>query len=303
MTSGHRLSFLDKIVFGKLKAEVGGRVRYMVCGGAALAPEVCQFMQTCFSPVLQGYGLTETCGPCSIQEPSDVRIGSAGPPSPCVEMKLVDVPDIGYTSHDQPCARGEVYIRGKSVASGYLKNEEETSKAFVDGWFKTGDVGVFYPDGTISIIDRVKNLVKPPHGEYIALEKLESCYRKSNMVEQMLLYADTKHNDCVAVVVPASGALHTWASENGLGNKSMENLCRNSKANEAVLKSLQETGWKSGLKAIEMIKAVVLTPEEWTSDNGFMTAANKLKRSAVSKHFAKEIDQLYANLEKQRPQD
>jgi len=128
-----------------------------------------------------------------------------------------------------------------------------SAKAFQDGWFKTGDVGAWYPGGTISVIDRVKNLVKPPHGEYIALEKLESSYRKSPLVEQILLYADTKHYDCVAIIVPARDMLTQWASQNGLGQLKLEDLCKNPKAIAAVLKSVQETGRKDGVRIFSIV--------------------------------------------------
>lgn len=177
--SGSSTPILDRFVFSQFKEIVGGRLRLMVSGGAYLSPDVQKFMENCFGvKVIQGYGLTETCGPACMQEPSDNRAGTVGAPFPSVEVKLVDVPDMGYTHDDDVGPRGEIWVRGNSVMQGYYKNEEETKKALTDdGWFKTGDIGQWTPEGTLLIVDRVKNLIKPPHGEYIAFVSSSSVGR------------------------------------------------------------------------------------------------------------------------------
>jgi long-chain acyl-CoA synthetase len=317
---GQSTPILDKIIFNKFKQLVGGRCRLMVSGGAYLSPAVQTFMETCFSTkVAQGYGLTETCGPACFQEPTDTRIGSIGAPFPSVEVKLVDVPEMGYTHLDKPQPRGELWIRGNSVASGYYKNEEESKKAITpDGWFKTGDVGELTPDGTFIIIDRVKNLVKPPHGEYIAcvprkhtqqhslvysfwflfcrVERLESIYRDLSCVEQILVYADNHHNEVVAIVVPQHAAVVKFAEANKIAGDDFGHLVREPAVKKWILKALQDTGRQKGLKSIETVRSVFVTSDEWTPENDLLTAANKVKRQLIVKKYKQEIDAMYEEL-------
>jgi len=296
--AGGSTPILDAIVFNKLKAEIGGRLKLMVSGGAYLAPEVQLFMQTCFNvTVCQGYGLTETCGPTSLQETTDPRIGTGGAPFPSIEVKLVDVPEMGYLTSDKPQPRGELWVRGNSVTSGYFKNPEETKKVFTsDGWFKTGDVGSFTPEGTIQIVDRVKNLIKPPHGEYIAVERLESIYRDVPCVEQILVYVDSTHNEVLGVVVPQRDTTIKFAEENNLDVHDFGKLTHDPKVQKWVLSSLQDSARKKGLKSIEMIRNVHIVSDEWTPDNGFLTAAGKVKRAVIAQNYKKEIDQMYADI-------
>lgn len=287
---------LDAIVFNKLKREVGGNVRAWVSGGAALSAPVIEFMETSFGVhLLQGYGLTETAGPSSVQELTDVTRGSVGAPLPCTHIKLVDVPDMNYLNTSNP-PRGEIWIGGNNISSGYYKNEEETKKAFVDGWFRTGDVGEWTPQGTLRIIDRIKNLVKPPHGEYVALESIESRYRNCQFVEHICAFVDGEHNDVVAIVAPNKPSLEAWASKNGVDASDFGHLCSDPKVNAAILKGLQDTARQYKLKSIETVRAVHVTHDEWTPDNDMLTAAQKLKRNNVIKEYKKEIDQLYEKL-------
>lgn len=287
---------LDAIVFNKLKREVGGRVRAWVSGGAAISAPVIDFMETSFGiHLLQGYGLTETSGPSTVQELSDWRRGSVGAPLPSTRIKLVDVPDMNYLHTSNP-PRGEIWIGGNNVSSGYYKNEEETNKAFIDGWFRTGDVGEWTPEGTLKIIDRIKNLVKPPHGEYIALESIESRYRNCQFVEHICAYVDSEHNEVVAVVQPNKLSLEAWAAKNGVDTSDYGDLCHDPKTNAAILKSLQETARQYKLKSIETVRAVHVTADLWTPDNDMLTAAQKLKRNNVIKEYREDIDKMYAKL-------
>eukprot|EP01102_Stenamoeba_stenopodia_P022800 TRINITY_DN9638_c0_g1_i1.p1 TRINITY_DN9638_c0_g1~~TRINITY_DN9638_c0_g1_i1.p1 ORF type:complete len:691 (-),score=170.11 TRINITY_DN9638_c0_g1_i1:120-2192(-) len=296
LLAGQSTPLVDK-VFQKFKETLGGRIRLMVSGGAPLSKDTHEFLRVCFGvPVLQGYGLTETCGGATLQETDDISYGVAGSPVICSEIKLVDVPDMGYVSSSNP-PRGEVWISGGNIALGYFKNEEKTKEDFKDGWFATGDVGQWNPDGTLSIIDRKKNLVKLSHGEYIALERLESIYKGASLVESICVHGNSQKPFPIAIVHPSKPALTHWAEANGLDAHDWEGLCHNKKAEAEVLSSITAVARKSQLKSFEVVKAVILSAEEWLPENGLMTAAMKLKRQAIEEKFKKEIAEKLATID------
>jgi long-chain acyl-CoA synthetase len=300
MRTGGTTPIWDRIVFNKLKDNVGGRLKYFVSGSAPLSADVQDFVRVCFgAPVLQGYGLTETCSAGCAQYKTDMNTGRVGGPWPSVEIKLVDCADMGYTHQDKPNPRGEIWIRGPSVSMGYYKDEAKTREAFTDdGWFMTGDIGAMFPDGTFAIIDRKKHLIKPPHGEYIALEKLESIYRNCSFIEALCVFVDAMHYDCVALAVPNRDILTEWAKANKIANADDYNaLVQLPAVREHVLRELVNTGRKLGLKSIETVRAVRLYPEPWTPQNKFLTAAMKLNRPFVTTELKKDIEAMYKELE------
>jgi long-chain acyl-CoA synthetase len=150
------------LVFKKIKALLGGNVRFMISGSAPIESDVLELLKICFCcPFLEGYGLTETSGGSSISLPNDPVVGHVGGPLPCVKWRLMDVPEMNYFSTDKPYPRGELQMKGATVFSGYYKRPDKTSEAFdKDGWFKTGDVVMVYPNGSTKIIDRSKNIFK-----------------------------------------------------------------------------------------------------------------------------------------------
>ena len=151
----------DKLVFAKICARLGGKVKYMITGSAPIDPQVLEFFKVCFCcPVMEGYGLTEVSGGASVTYPDDPVAGHVGGPLPCVKWRLKDVPEMGYLSTDKPYPRGELCMKGNTVFAGYYKRPDITKEAFEDGWFKTGDVCQVYPNGSVKIIDRSKNIFK-----------------------------------------------------------------------------------------------------------------------------------------------
>jgi len=168
----------DKLLFNNVKAILGGCVEYMITGSAPIDLEVLAFLKIVFAcPIFEGYGLTETSGAAFITVEADPIAGHVGGPLECIKARLRDLPDMNYLSSDKPHPRGEVQMWGSSITTGYYKNPEKTAEAFDDdGWFCSGDVGVIYPNGTLRIIDRSKNIFKLSQGEYIAPEKLEQAY-------------------------------------------------------------------------------------------------------------------------------
>lgn len=290
----------NKIVFKKFLEGVGGRLRLIVSGSAPLSPDVHDFLRVCFGcPVMQGYGLTETSSSGCVQYPDDMTTARLGPPFPSMEAKLVDVPDMNYTSADKPYPRGEIWLRGGPVSQGYFKEPEKTKEAFHDGWFATGDIGVCYPDGTFAIIDRKKNLIKPPHGEYIALEKLESVLRNSAFVETILVYVDSEHHHCIAVMVPNRDPLIELAKKHTSVQADKDDfaaLCRDPEMQRLILLDLQTVGRNLKLKSIETIRAVRLLSDQWTPQNFYLTAAMKLNRGYIVNQIRPLIDEMYEHL-------
>jgi long-chain acyl-CoA synthetase len=208
------------LVFKKIKALLGGNVRFMISGSAPIESDVLELLKICFCcPFLEGYGLTETSGGSSISLPNDPVVGHVGGPLPCVKWRLMDVPEMNYFSTDKPYPRGELQMKGATVFSGYYKRPDKTSEAFdKDGWFKTGDVVMVYPNGSTKIIDRSKNIFKLSQGEYIAPEKVENVFGLSPLIAQSLLYGDSLRSCCVAIIVPQIEKLKKWGQENGKFN-------------------------------------------------------------------------------------
>jgi len=298
--NGQDTPFWNWLVFNKLRQKVGGRLRLMVSGGAPLSAEVHEFLHSAFCcDVIQGYGLTETCGGGTIQPAgTPVSYSNIGPPIKSCELKLVDVPDMGYDSQANP-PTGEIWIRGPSVNNGYFKQEEKTKEAWTeDGWFCTGDVGRFNNDGTVSIIDRKKNLIKLSHGEYVAVESLEMIYGGSPFVAPggIWVYADSFHEQCVAVVIPQETYIKNWAKANGLDKKSWNELLRSPELKEAILESINGIAKVHKKKRFEYISDITLQPEPFNPENGTTTASMKLARHRLVELYQADLDEMYANL-------
>ena len=257
----HRISGLltDSTVFSKLKSALGGKVRFIVSGGAPLPAHVEEFCTVCLAPVLQGYGLTESCAASFIMLPDPRMAKSVGPPLKSTEFRLESVPDLNYDALATP-PKGEILLRGPMLFSGYFKDPEKTKESMdEDGWFHTGDVGTITDQGCLKIIDRVKNLFKLAQGEYIAVEYIEGIYSRSPSVEQIWVYGDSEHSFLVAVVVPKASAKDISDSD--------------------LLQELQKTGKEAKLKGFEMIRAIhVERADVFSVENDLLTATFKMKR-------------------------
>ncbi|GAN07063.1 long-chain-fatty-acid- ligase 1 protein [Mucor ambiguus] len=288
---------LDKVVFNNVKKQLGGRLRYCLSGGAPVSAETQEFLSLAVCPILQGYGMTESCGMCAIMAPEQWALCEVGSPVPCVEVKLVDQPELGYTSANKPRPQGEIWIRGPSITAGYYKQDDTTKETLTaDGWLKTGDVGEWTERGTLSIIDRVKNLVKLSNGEYIALEKLESIYKSSTLVENMCVCAESLYPKPVGLLVPVEGPLRKFLTEHGVENDDYAALCASKEARKVVLQAMQEQAKKSGLRGAEIIADVWICKDLWTPEMGLLTAAQKLKRKDVNNAYEQELKDMFSAL-------
>ncbi|GAA5825193.1 hypothetical protein JCM3770_002345 [Rhodotorula araucariae] len=282
----------DKVVFEAVKQGTGGKLKYALSGGAPISKETQEFLSIALVLIIQGYGMTESTAMCCLLPPEMHQYSTVGVPVPSCEIKLVDVEEAGYKSSN-PHPEGEIWIRGPSVTKGYYKQDDLTKEAWTeDGWFKTGDVGRWNKDGTLSVIDRKKNLVKLAGGEYIALERLESLYSSCEYAARIMVHADSSANRPMAVIFPHEQNLKTLASSLGVSGE-LGTLVHDAKVRDAVLKSLNASGKKAGLKGLEQLQSVVLTDDEWTPQNGLLTAAQKLNRKEILKRYKKEVDAVY----------
>ncbi|CAI9118523.1 OLC1v1020106C2 [Oldenlandia corymbosa var. corymbosa] len=234
----------DRLVFNKLKATLGGRVRYMVSGASPLSPDVMDFLRVCFGcQVVEGYGMTETSCVISNMDENDLLSGHVGAPNPACEIKLADVPEMNYTSDDQPYPRGEICVRGPIVFQGYYKDEAQTREVIdEDGWLHTGDIGLWLPGGRLKIIDRKKNIFKLAQGEYIAPEKIENVYATSKFVSQCFVYGDSFNSSLVVIVSVEQDNIKAWAASQGVKYEDLQQLCNDKRTRAAVLADLDAAG-------------------------------------------------------------
>ncbi|WWD17065.1 hypothetical protein CI109_101502 [Kwoniella shandongensis] len=280
----------DTVVFNAVRAQTGGRLKIMFNGGGAVSKSTQSFLCNALVTMIQGYGLTESTAMAAILNPGWMQYGVAGGPVPAAEIKLIDAPDAGYFSTNT-LPQGEILIRGPAIFKGYYKRPDLDKEAFTaDGWFRTGDVGQWNKDGTLSIIDRLKNLVKLSGGEYIAVEYLESIYKSCPLVANGAIIANGEHNQPMMVVVAHPVNFPAFAKKNGLGDgEDLEHLCRDDQAVEAALKELNAVARKAGLKGMELLESIVLTADEWTPETGFLTAAQKLQRKIIEDTYQERI--------------
>ncbi|XP_051883170.1 long-chain-fatty-acid--CoA ligase 5 [Pristis pectinata] len=286
-------SFWDKLIFNKIQATMGGRIRMMVTGAAPISSTVLTFLRaTLGCPIFEAYGQTECTAGCTFSMAGDSAAGHVGPPLPCNIVKLVDVEDMNYFAAK---GEGEVCLKGTNVFKGYLKDPEKTTEALdADGWLHTGDIGKWLPNGTLKIIDRKKNIFKLAQGEYIAPEKIENVYIQCGLVAQVFVAGDSLQSYLVGIVVPDPEVLPEFAASKGFKG-SYEELCQIPEIKKAILDDMVKLGKKAGLKSFEQVKDLYLHTQMFTIENGLLTPTLKAKRSELSKFFKKQIDCLYGN--------
>ncbi|CAO1945545.1 unnamed protein product [Urochloa humidicola] len=287
----------DKVVFSKVKRGLGGRVRLILSGAAPLSRHVEEYLRvvTC-SHVLQGYGLTETCAGSFVSLPNNMSmLGTVGPPVPYVEVRLESVPEMGYDALSSETPRGEICIRGDTLFSGYYKREDLTKEVLVDGWFHTGDIGEWQPDGSMKIIDRKKNIFKLSQGEYVAVENLENIFGQTPGVDSVWVYGNSFESSLVAVVNPNKQALERWAESNGITGE-FATICEDPKAKEFILGELTKMGKEKKLKGFELIRAVHLDPVPFDMERDLITPTYKKKRPQLLKYYQSIIDGMYKSM-------
>ncbi|KAF9600386.1 hypothetical protein IFM89_008621 [Coptis chinensis] len=297
MRKGHKhleaSPICDKIVFNKVKEGLGGNVRLILSGAAPLATHVEAYLRvvTC-AHVVQGYGLTESCAGTFVSLPNELSmLGTVGPPVPNVDVCLESVPEMLYDALSIT-PRGEICIRGDTLFSGYYKREDLTKEVLVDGWFHTGDIGEWQPDGSMKIIDRKKNIFKLSQGEYVAVENLENIYGLVSDIDSVWIYGNSFESFLIAVVNPNEQALKRWAEDHGI-NGDFASLCENPKAKEYILGELSKIAKEKKLKGFEFVRAVHLDPVPFDMERDLLTPTFKKKRPQLLKYYQSIIDGMY----------
>ncbi|XP_022738098.1 long chain acyl-CoA synthetase 4-like isoform X1 [Durio zibethinus] len=288
----------DKVVFSKVKQGLGGNVRLILSGAAPLSAHVEEFLRVvACCHVLQGYGLTETCAGTFVSLPNELSmLGTVGPPVPNVDICLESVPEMNYDAFASPPC-GEICIKGNTLFSGYYKREDLTNEVMIDGWFHTGDIGEWQPNGSMKIIDRKKNIFKLSQGEYVAVENLENVYGLVSDIDSIWIYGNSFESFLVAVVNPNKQALESWAAGNGVSGD-FDSICQNPKAKEFILGELSKIGKEKKLKGFEFIKAVHLDPEPFDMERDLLTPTYKKKRPQLLKYYQSVIDNMYKSANK-----
>lgn len=286
--------FWDKLVFRKVQALLGGRVRLITTGAAPIESKVLRFLKVVFGCfIVEGYGLTESSSLISCTYLHDNSSGNVGPPVVCCIVKLVDVPEMEYHSSNN---QGELCAKGPCIFKGYLKAPDKTAEVLEDGWLHTGDIGEWTKEGTLKIIGRKKCIFKLSQGEYIAPDKVENIYNKSPFVAQSFVHGYSIKSCVVAIVIPDEEILMKWAKENDVKGTFNE-LCQMQEVEEMIFKDIIAKGKEANLASFEQVKRIHLHSELFSVENNLLTPTFKSKRFVIQKTFSDEIERMYEKLE------
>jgi long-chain acyl-CoA synthetase len=270
----------NRLVYSKVRAGLGGRAEVFISGGAPLGRELAEWYADIGIRIDEGYGLTETSPVIAVNSPRAHKLGTVGKTLPNIEVRIAE--------------DGEILVRGPSVFKGYWNRPQETQAALLDGWFKTGDIGKLDADGFLSITDRKKDLIKTSGGKFIAPQPLENSLKHSALIAEAVIVGDKRKFPAV-LVAPYFPVLEDWARANQVGFSSREDLVAHPK-----VKALYEgiVGDVNGnLARFEQLKKVILVTEEFSTENGALTASMKLRRRVVEERYRERIDEMYAEAE------
>ena len=294
LSKGKDCPYWNKKVFSKIQAILGGNVKMIICGGAPLNAQIHEFLTVVFNAsVGQGYGLTETVAMGTLQHYWDISLDNVGSLVDGVQVKLRNVEHWNASNR-----QGEILIRGPNITKGYFKQSDKTSEVFLnDGWFSTGDIGEWQQNGNLKIIGRIKALAKNSYGEYIALEALEAVYTTNDLLvpNGVCILVHPLKPFIVALVLTDAEKTNRFMERYGLEG-SYPDILQSAAFKAKALESLQRTALDAGRQPYEIIKNIYLggaPHEEWTVENGILTAAMKIKRRAVDVRYAETIKKLF----------
>jgi len=271
-----RNSVAAKLVFSKIVAKTGGRVRFFVSGGAPLSKDIAEFFYAIGLVILEGYGLTETSPLLSINTFENIRLGTVGKPGLGIDIRIA--------------SDGEILARGPNIMKGYYKKEAETREVLEGGWFHTGDIGQFDADGFLVITDRKKDLLVTSGGKNIAPQPIENMLKTSPYITSGVVIGDRKRF-IAALVVPDFDKLQEYARAQGIAYSSLDDLCRDRRI-VAFLKAEVDRATPL-LASYERIKKIAVLPRDFEIERGEITPSLKVRRANVTAEYQALIDAMY----------
>jgi long-chain acyl-CoA synthetase len=271
-----QLQIADRLVFSKVRARLGGRVRQFLSGSAPLSRDLAEFFYAAGLPVYEGYGLTETSPVVSFNRPGAIKFGTVGRPIRNVEVRLA--------------ADGEILVRGPNVMRGYYKMERETAEVMDGDWLKTGDIGMLDADGFLVILDRKKDLLKTSGGKFIAPQPLENRLKGSPYISDAVVIADQRRFPA-ALIVPDFARLESYAREQGIAFSDRTELV----ARPEIVRLLEQevNRLSAGLAPFEQVKRIAILEREFSIAGGEITPTMKVRRREVERRYREEIERLY----------
>ncbi len=268
----------DTLVFSKIRARVGGRIRFFVSGSAALSQPVAEWFHAVGMPLIQGYGLSETSAAAFVNPPNSIVLGTVGPPLPGTQVKIA--------------ADGEILVKGPGVMSGYHNLPEATAEVFdADGWFMTGDIGELDPNGNLRVTDRKKDLIKTSGGKYVAPQKIEILFKAVSPYASQIVVHGEGRKYCSALITLDPDAIGNWAKHRGLGDASYAALTKDPKVRELVQSEVDELN--SSLEHWETIKKFEILDRDLTIEDGGLTPSMKIRRKIVETENKSLLDGMY----------
>jgi long-chain acyl-CoA synthetase len=269
-----------RLVYSQVRAGMGGQVVIYISGGAPLGRELADWYATIGIRIHEGYGLTETSPVIAVNTPSAHKMGTVGKPLPNIDVRIAE--------------DGEILVRGPSVFKGYWNRPEETANAFLGEWFKTGDIGEIDSDGFLSITDRKKDLIKTSGGKFIAPQPIENSLKHNVLIAEAVILGDKRKFPAV-LIAPHFPLLEDWARTNQIEFSSCQDLVRNPRVQalyEGIVADLNQT-----LARFEKLKKVIIVPDQFSPDDGTLTASLKVRRRAVEERYRRQIEELYERAE------
>jgi long-chain acyl-CoA synthetase len=274
LAAQHRLA--DKLVFGKLKEKMGGKLRFFISGGAALSRELGEFFEAIGVIIIEGYGLTESSPVIAANTLTEYKFGSVGKPFPGVEVKIAD--------------DGEILARGPNIMQGYYKNKKETHEVIKDGWLHTGDIGLFDSEGFLVITDRKKHLFKTSTGKYIAPNPIESVFLTSKYIDQFVVIGDRRMY-LSALIVPDFEAIKEYADTHKIHYHEISDLIKKKEIYNIIEQDISKL--QKGLANYEKIRKFTLLDHQFTLESGEVTPSLKLKRKTIEEKYNDLINEMY----------
>ncbi len=274
----HRIA--DKLIYSRWREALGGNFKIIVSGGASIQPRLVRTFRAAGLPVYEGYGLTETSPVVAVTstDPNGIKVGTVGPPLRGVEVKIA--------------SDGEILARGPNVMLGYYKNPELTASVIDnDGWFHTGDIGVFEKEGQLRITGRKKEIFKTSLGKYIAPELLENKIKESPFIDNMMVVGENQ-KFAAALVVPDFSHLKSWCKIKEIEYTSDAEMIVDQRVKSRLMKVIEQ--YNKGFGATEQIKKVEFMPAEWSTATGELTPTLKLRRAVIQEKYKKQIEKLFA---------